>query len=130
MAANGVVYSGVRIESIPHVELAQGWAGDALKDPVIMAGLVKALDRANEKGTSGRCSSLSGEAIERIIESVLKFCRKRKTGGLVWALTRDERPETEAMTRRFLEAFTVFLKSRKKSGKNLIILNIIYWKAG
>ena len=49
MAANGVVYSGVRIESIPHVELAQGWAGDALKDPVIMAGLVKALDRANEK---------------------------------------------------------------------------------
>ena len=116
MAANGVVYSGVRIESIPHVELAQGWAGDALKDPVIMAGLVKALDRANEKDIR-EVRLLSGEAIERIIESVPEICRKRKTGGLVWALTRDERPETEAMTRQFLEAFYRLLEKQEKERK-------------
>lgn len=113
MTANGVIYSGVRIESIPHLELAQGWAEDALKDPVIMAGLVKALDRAHEKDIR-QVRTLSGEEIERMIGSVPEICRERKIGGLVWALTRDERPETEAMTRLFLEAFYRFLEKQDK----------------
>lgn len=116
MAANGVIYPGVRIESIPHEELAQGWAEDALKDPVVIAKLVKALDRAHEKDIQ-QVRLLSEEEIERMIGSVPKICRERKIGGLVWALTRDERPETEAMTGQFLEAFYRLLEKQDKKKK-------------
>ena len=116
MASNGIIYPGIRIESIPHEELVQTWAEDALKDPVIMAGLVKALDRANEKDIR-QVRLFSVEEIERAIESVPEICRGRKIGGLVWALTRDERPETETMTGLFLEAFYRFLEKQKKERK-------------
>ncbi|MBI5150795.1 MAG: NYN domain-containing protein [Candidatus Omnitrophica bacterium] len=116
MTSNGVIYPGVRIESIPREELVQTWAEDALKDPVIMAGLVKALDRAHEKDIR-QVRLLSLEEIERTIESVPGICRERKIGGLIWALARDERPQTEAMTRLFLGAFYRFLEKQDKKQK-------------
>lgn len=103
MAAEGISYPGVRIESVPHEELTLGWAEDALENPVVLSGLVRALDKAHEKEILAR-RSLSRDDIQRLIKDMPEICREGKIGGLLWALIRDDGVPAP-MVREFLNAF-------------------------
>lgn len=103
MASAGVVYPGIRMETLRPEELASGWVEDAWKDPGILAGLVKALDKAHEKDIE-RVRLASPDEMERMPGSVADICRQREISGLIWALLRDERADA-ALVRRFLESF-------------------------
>jgi len=114
MASEGVVYPGVRIESVPHEELAAGWAEDALKDSHVFAGLARALDKIHD-GDIENVRLLSVGDVERLIASVPEICNRRKIGGLIWAVIRDERSEITCLARPFLDAFYRFLDKQEET---------------
>lgn len=113
IASAGVVYPGVRIESLSHEELAGGWVEDALGDPGIFSGLEKVMDKVHHADIE-QIRLLSLADIERMIQSVPRICLRRKIGGLFWAFLRDDRPESLVLLRRFLEAFYRFLDKQDK----------------
>ncbi len=113
MAAEGVSYPGVRIESVPHEDLTLDWAEDALKNPAVLSGLTRALDKAHEKDIQ-EMRLLSIDGIERMIELIPGIYRQRRVSGFLWALVRDERPETVTLVRRFLEVFYRFLEKQAR----------------
>lgn len=115
LASDGVVYPGIRMEMLPPEKLAAGWIKDAWKNPEILGGLVKALDKAHERDIA-RTRLMPLAEMERLPETVADICRQRKVGGLVWALLRDERAGA-ALVRRFLESFYRFLDKGAAASK-------------
>lgn len=107
IASAGVVYPGVRMETLPPEELALGWVEDAWNDPDILGGLVKALDKAHRKDIELMGLMSPGE-MSHMPASVEDLCRRRKIDGLIWALLRDGRADA-ALVRMFLESFYRFL---------------------
>ncbi len=124
IASAGVVYPGIRMETLRPEELALGWVEDAWKDPEILVGLVKALDKVHEKDIQHiRLASL--DEMEHMPESVADICRRREISGLIWALLRDERADA-ALVRRFFKSFYHFMdkgvaafKERERFGEHL-----------
>ena len=117
MTADGISYPGVRMESIDHVELALDWIEEAWADFGVFSNLQKALDRAHALDIENiRVSSI--DQLRQMIISVPQICKQRPVGGLIWAFLKDERAETAALLRPFLDAFYRYLgKQAKKEEK-------------
>lgn len=107
MASLGAVYPGIRIESVSHEELAQGFAEDALKDPVLLASLEKALDKVHEPDLE-EIRSLSPKEIKEILSRVPEILERRGVGKLVWVLLKDPRPEVRELIRPFIKSVCRF----------------------
>ena len=103
MASLGAVYPGIRIESVSHEELAQGFAEDTMKDPVLLASLEKALDKVHEPDLE-EIRTLSLKEIKEILSHVPEILARRGVGKLVWVLLRDPRPEVRRLIQPFIKS--------------------------
>lgn len=126
IASSGVVYPGVRIETLPVEELAEGWVEDAWDSLEVFSSMVKALDKAHAKDLEQMQLS-SVDDMGRMIQSIPDICRRRKIGGLLWALLRDERSDA-AMIKRFLESFYCFLDKLDGQAKRKESFEDHLWK--
>jgi len=100
MSSLGVVYPGVRVESIDQHDLARDFAEDAWNNPVLFASLEKALDKVHQEDLS-EIRSMKRDEIKSALKQIDEVFLNGAVGKMVWVLLKDDRHEVTALLQPF-----------------------------
>lgn len=113
MSSLGVVYPGVRVESIDQHDLARDFAEDAWNNPILFASLEKALDKVHQEDLS-EIRSMKQDEIKSALKQMDKVFLNGAVGKMVWVLLKDDRHEVTALLKPFLKKVYRCIKDQYK----------------
>ena len=92
LGSHGLVYPGLRMQSLELPELSQHFAEDAWKDPVVFGFLENELDRRYREDIQ-EMRDMPLEEIRRILSGSRVLWEQKAVGKILWLLLKDGRPE-------------------------------------
>lgn len=112
MSRGGIIYPGVRMDSLAHEELAYDLAEEAFGHQEIMHILVKVLNEHNQTEIDAIAGMSEGQVKDLLVNPSDIF-PSRKIGKLVWALLCDSRPLINDAAKKVLHMVNEQMNAQK-----------------
>jgi len=110
----GIVYPGVRIETVPYPELAMNLADEAWRDPELLSAIERELDKTHHRELEEMRNLSVEEVRERALSGYRRLCDQNAAGIFVWLLLKDPRPEITGLLKPFLKSVRRYFRRERR----------------